>query len=87
MPTFSIRNPWASEPVARHGGCSATFLPGLLLYVNFIPAEKESAMRQNPRPSIRARAGAAGKALIVYLASGSIGVALVAFLLFKVMGC
>jgi hypothetical protein len=39
------------------------------------------------RPSIRARAGAAGKALIVYLASGSIGVALVAFLLFKVMGC
>jgi hypothetical protein len=39
------------------------------------------------RPSIRARAGAAGKALIVYLATGSIGAALLAFLLFKGAGC
>ena len=39
------------------------------------------------RPSIPARAGAIGKALLVYLATGSVGVALVAFLLFKGMGC
>jgi hypothetical protein len=39
------------------------------------------------RVSIPARAGAAGKALIVYLATGSIGAALVAFLLFKGAGC
>ena len=39
------------------------------------------------RQSIPARVGAIGKALIVYLASGSLGVALVAFLLFKGMGC
>jgi hypothetical protein len=37
--------------------------------------------------SIPARAGAAGKALIVWLASGSLGLAIVAFLLFKMMGC
>ena len=40
-----------------------------------------------PRPSIPARAGAAGKAFIVYLATGSIGVALLAFLLFRGIGC
>lgn len=39
------------------------------------------------RPSIPARVGAAGKALIVYLATGSVGAALVAFLLFKGVGC
>jgi hypothetical protein len=39
------------------------------------------------RVSIPARVGAAGKALIVYLATGSVGAALVAFLLFKGMGC
>lgn len=33
------------------------------------------------------RRGAAGKALLVWLVSGSFGVAVVAFLLFKVMGC
>jgi hypothetical protein len=37
--------------------------------------------------SIPARAGAAGKALLVYLGTGSIGAALVAYLLFKGMGC
>jgi hypothetical protein len=30
---------------------------------------------------------AAGKALIVYLATGSLGAAIVAFILFKLMGC
>jgi hypothetical protein len=30
---------------------------------------------------------AAGKALIVYLATGSLGAAVVAFIIFKVMGC
>ena len=33
------------------------------------------------------RRGAAGKALLVYLATGSVGAALVAFLVFKMMGC
>ena len=33
------------------------------------------------------RRGAAGKALIVYLATGSLGAAVVAFLIFKMMGC
>ena len=37
--------------------------------------------------SIPPRRGAAGKALIVWLASGSLGLAIVAFLVFKVMGC
>ena len=35
----------------------------------------------------RPRKAAAGKALIVWLATGSVGAALVAFLLFKSMGC
>ena len=34
----------------------------------------------------RAKA-AAGKALIVYLATGSLGAAVVAFIIFKLMGC
>jgi hypothetical protein len=33
------------------------------------------------------RAGAAGKAMIVWLATGSLGAALVAYLLFSGMGC
>lgn len=37
--------------------------------------------------SIPPRRGAIGKALIVWLASGSLGLAIVAFLLFKGMGC
>ena len=69
--------------------------PGPLTAVQ--PGRKDSAVQDNlisdnqssqkPRMSIPARVGAAGKALIVYLASGSVGLALVAFLLFKVMGC
>ena len=39
------------------------------------------------RQSIPARVGAAGKALIVWLASGSLGLAIVAFLIFKMAGC
>jgi hypothetical protein len=61
------------------------------------PARKEPVVQENPigdsqtsatsRVSIPARVGAAGKALIVYLATGSVGAALVAFLLFKGAGC
>jgi hypothetical protein len=40
-----------------------------------------------PFNSVRPRKGAAGKALLVYLGTGSIGVALVAYLLFHSMGC
>ena len=36
---------------------------------------------------VRAARGAIGKALIVWLASGSLGLALVAYLLFSMMGC
>jgi len=39
------------------------------------------------RKSIPQRAGAAGKALLVYLGTGSVGLALVAFLVFKGMHC
>ena len=39
------------------------------------------------RKSIPQRVGAAGKALLVYLGTGSIGIALVAYLLFRGMGC
>jgi hypothetical protein len=53
--------------------------------------QKGTVVQETPttkvRQSIPARAGAAGKAFIVYLASGSVGLALVAFLLFKGMGC
>lgn len=45
--------------------------------------EKQEKVRQ----SIPARAGAAGKALLVYLGTGSIGLALVAYLVFHSMGC
>jgi hypothetical protein len=38
------------------------------------------------RLAARAKA-AAGKALIVYLATGSLGAAVVAFIIFKLMGC
>ena len=38
------------------------------------------------RLAARAKA-AAGKALLVYLGTGSIGVAIVAFIIFKLMGC
>lgn len=41
-----------------------------------------------PRNRLVAKAkAAAGKALIVYLATGSLGAAVVAFILFKLMGC
>jgi hypothetical protein len=39
------------------------------------------------RKSIPQRAGAAGKALLVYLGTGSIGAALVAYLIFRGAGC
>lgn len=47
----------------------------------------EASPRPNVRPSIPARAGAIGKALLVYLGTGSIGLALLAFLVFKGAGC
>jgi hypothetical protein len=50
------------------------------------PNEKAAAPVQS-RPSIPARAGAIGKAFLVYLGTGSVGVAIVAFLVFKAMGC
>ena len=37
--------------------------------------------------TLRARAGAAGKALLVYLGSGSILFAIIAYLVFSSMGC
>ena len=39
------------------------------------------------RKSIPQRAGAAGKAAIAYLATGSIGVAVVVFIIAKLAGC
>lgn len=40
-----------------------------------------------PRPSLRARAGAIGKAFLVYLGTGSVVAAIVAYLIFAGMGC
>jgi hypothetical protein len=48
---------------------------------------REEAPKLKTRLSIPQRAGAAGKALLVYLGTGSIGVALVAYLIFKGAGC
>ena len=39
------------------------------------------------RKTIPQRVGAAGKALLVYLGTGSIGAALVAYLIFRAAGC
>ena len=47
-----------------------------------VPAEP-----QKVRKSIPQRVGAAGKALLVYLGTGSIGAALVAYLIFRGAGC
>ncbi len=38
-------------------------------------------------PSVPTRRGAIGKALIVWLASGSLGVAVIAYLIFAGLGC
>jgi hypothetical protein len=52
-----------------------------------VQATQNKPAESKPRPSIYARAGAAGKALLVYLGTGSIGAAIVAYLIFKGMGC
>jgi hypothetical protein len=38
-------------------------------------------------PAVSSRRGAIGKALIVWLASGSLGLAVVAYLIFAAAGC
>jgi hypothetical protein len=38
-------------------------------------------------PTRRRRVAAAGKALLVWLGTGSIGAAIVAYIIFKLMGC
>ena len=47
----------------------------------------EATEPKKVRQSIPQRVGAAGKALIAYLATGSIGVAVVVFIVFKLAGC
>ena len=51
--------------------------------------DKDTTLPGPMRPLLRdiRRRAAAGKALIVYLATGSLGAAVVAFLVFKMMGC
>jgi hypothetical protein len=44
-------------------------------------------METEKKPSLPQRAGAIGKAFLVYLGTGSIGVAIVAYLIFAGMGC
>ena len=51
------------------------------------PAVQQHPVQQEVPPTIPSRRGAIGKALIVWLASGSVGLAIVAFLLFRGMGC
>jgi hypothetical protein len=49
--------------------------------------EAVAAEPKKARMSIPQRAGAAGKALIAYLATGSLGVAVVVFIIAKLAGC
>ena len=48
--------------------------------------DSDSVEKDVPQ-SIPPRRGAIGKALIVWLASGSVGLAIVAFLVFSAAGC
>ena len=54
-----------------------------------MPIKTQSTRTTDNRPAMLngRRPGAVGKALIVWLASGSAGLALVAYLLFAGMGC
>ena len=49
------------------------------------PSEKK--VEGGPSKRRRRRVAAAGKALLVWLGTGSIGAAIVAFIIFKLMGC
>jgi len=49
--------------------------------------ETRSDVESSPEIGDRPRFGAIGKALIVWLATGSVGAAIVAYLLFAGMGC
>lgn len=48
--------------------------------------DKNATASDQPQ-TLRARAGAAGKALLVYLGSGSILAAILAYVIFSGMGC
>ena len=60
-----------------------------------MPVETDPAVAPTPpkdsdltrRPTRRRRVAAAGKALLVWLGTGSLGAAIVAFIIFKLMGC
>lgn len=52
------------------------------------PSAHTDSIRKIAAPmSPRARRGAIGKALLVWLLSGSFGIAVIAFLIFAMMGC
>ena len=79
----------------RHGPCNVVIVPGAATSEQ--PGRKDPAVQETSneqaaapektRMSIPARAGAIGKAFLVYLGTGSVGVAIVAFIIFKMMGC
>ena len=48
---------------------------------------KNVELSPSTKPSLPARAGAIGKAFLVYLGSGSIVAAIIAYLVFAGMGC
>jgi hypothetical protein len=53
-----------------------------------VPASETSEGPVKSTPMTRRRrVAAAGKALLVWLGTGSIGAAIVAYIIFKVMGC
>ena len=58
----------------------------LLFKESSVANEAKSVLKDKPSLYSRAR-GAAGKAFLVYLGTGSIGVAIVAFIIFKLAGC
>jgi hypothetical protein len=49
--------------------------------------QQQDPVREDAPQSIPPRRGAIGKALIVWLASGSLGLAVVAYLIFAGAGC
>jgi hypothetical protein len=83
-----------SDPMKRHARCIDGVLSGSA--IRRWPVRKEPAVQDistltspegKQRQSIPARAGAIGKGIIAYLLTGSLGVAVVVFIVAKLMGC
>jgi hypothetical protein len=79
------RNPHPRIMTRRGFGQKSRLTCGTPFAYFLLGYERRNVMK-NPQNHLE-RAGAAGKALIVWLASGSLGLAVIAYLLFSGMGC